>query len=80
MPLFCAHPFVSDHVFFLLVVNRRIREHGRDAWSSIAVRHKAEQIDWLYWNETEGDDAVGDYGASALALHQEDDLSLDKYV
>lgn len=61
-------------------LNRRVQEHSRNAWSSIAVRKVAEQIDWIYWNAAEVDEALDDSAQEGLALHKEADLSLDAYV
>lgn len=35
------------------LVNRLLRQHVKAAYSSLAIRHVAEQIDRLYWNAAE---------------------------
>lgn len=61
-------------------MNRRLQEHSRNAWSSIAVRKVAEQIDWVYWDSTEPENQVDQNENSGSGVYIEDDLSLDEYV
>ena len=57
-------------------VNRLVRQHVKAAYSSLAVRHVAEQIDKLYWNAAEPllqeDEAIDD-----IPRHDAD-LTLDE--
>ena len=46
-----------------ILVNRLLRQHVKATYSSLAIRHVAEQIDKLYWNAAEPilqDDEVPD--------------------
>lgn len=42
-------------------VNRQLRRHTKAAYSSLAVRHVAEQIDQLYWDAAAPDVDVEDF-------------------
>jgi hypothetical protein len=61
-------------------VNRRLQEHSKNAWSSIAVRKVAEQIDWVYWDSAEPENDMDPTEDSGSGLYIEDDLALDEYV
>lgn len=60
-------------------VNRLLRRHTKSAYSSIAIRHIAEQIDKLYW-EAGAPDLHADEALSQTGITPDDDLTSDEYV
>ena len=64
-------------------VNRLIRRHNKAVYSSLAVRHVAEQIDTLYWEAGAADQHVystssADGAVDDALLRRRDNLRLDE--
>ncbi|KAK8241589.1 kinetochore Sim4 complex subunit Fta4 [Phyllosticta capitalensis] len=49
-------------------VNRRLTRHNKIAYSTIAIRHTAEQIDALYWQSTAPKPSTSSSSTSSLSL------------
>ncbi|EON64039.1 hypothetical protein W97_03269 [Coniosporium apollinis CBS 100218] len=60
-------------------VNRLLRRHSKSAYSSIAIRHIAEQIDKLYW-EAGAPDPHADEALSQSGITPDDDLTSDETI
>ncbi|KAJ9638923.1 hypothetical protein H2201_004551 [Coniosporium apollinis] len=60
-------------------VNRLLRRHTKSAYSSIAIRHVAEQIDKLYW-EAGAPEFYADETPSQNGVKQYDDLTSDEII
>ncbi|OCK84363.1 hypothetical protein K432DRAFT_320534 [Lepidopterella palustris CBS 459.81] len=68
-------------------VNRQLRRHNKTVYSSLSIRHVAEQIDQLYWDSAAPDlevhdpvAATNDEEGATSNIRVEDDLRLDENI
>ena len=65
-------------------MNRRLRRHTKIVYSSLSIRHVAEQIHALYWNSAAADDRDDkdeeSHAEEDCIAHMGGDLTRDQYV
>lgn len=84
MGLLNLDSFIEINTKLKGLVNRLIRRHNKSVYSSLAIRHVAEQIDSLYWDAGEATQSHPttsvDGGISDYVLRQSDDLTQEEWV